>query len=101
MAENLFRISRFFPGHYIDLLWVPEGASSVAPSFPAGAGKDIFVDENTSLLGSGETEITLGFPLKILFLVFIILICFNEPLTVCGRNFVPPDIDVAPLPSGA
>jgi len=78
-----------------------EGASSAAPSFPAGAGKEIFVDENTSLLGSGETEINPGFFVEVLLVVFINADLIIEPLTVCDRSFVLPGIAVVLLPSGA
>jgi len=76
-------------------------ASSAALCLLVVTSKAVFVDENTSLLGSGETETTLVFILEIPFVAIIVLICFTEPLTVCDRSFVPPDIDVAPLPSGA
>lgn len=76
-------------------------ASSAALCLLVVTRKAIFVDENTSLLGSGETEIAWGFLPEILFVVIIIVICFTEPLTVCDRSFVLPYIDVVPLPSGA
>jgi len=76
-------------------------ASSAALCLLVVTSKAVFVDENTSLLGSGETETTQGFPLEILPVVFIKMICFIEPLPVFDINFVLPGIAADPLSSRA
>ena len=78
MGKHRFRIRVLFTGHYYSFLVASKGASSAAPGFLVVTSKVIFVDENTSLLGSREASgryekpaIASGFTLILLILIVI------------------------------